>query len=140
MNLDPISIATKGYWCDTGPYEISIALKGYVCYVQNLIDLNAPRVYMRPVDALSIRAVPVAALIRPQTPLTVSGTVDVIWALPSLAPLVGPDATLILVDPVVSRSMRQRLEQVSVSQDTEEQIRQTSTDIEISADDEEEFQ
>ncbi len=31
MTLDPISIATKGYVCGTGPNDIAIATKGYVC-------------------------------------------------------------------------------------------------------------
>ncbi len=33
MTLDPISIATKGYVCGSGPDDIAIATKGYVCIV-----------------------------------------------------------------------------------------------------------
>lgn len=31
MTLDPVSIATRGYVCGTGPDDIAIATMGYVC-------------------------------------------------------------------------------------------------------------
>lgn len=38
MSLDPISIATAGYVCGTGPNAISIATNGYVCTEIVIVD------------------------------------------------------------------------------------------------------
>lgn len=34
MTLDPISIATTGYVCGSGPEPIAMATRGYVCFAE----------------------------------------------------------------------------------------------------------
>jgi hypothetical protein len=106
MSLDPISIATHGYWCDTGPWDISISTHGYICEVQNIADVNAPRLYFVPVDPACMPPVPIAAIARPQEAVCVTGMAEVIRVLPSLSGLIGPDADTILLTPDILEQIR----------------------------------